>query len=272
MELEGRVAVVLGGGGEDHALTGIGMAICLAFAREGARVVVVDASEAAARHTLAAIEIAGGRGEALACDVTDDDALTDLLQRVPERLGRLDILYANVGLGQAGSSAKTTPAQWRLFADANLTCLHVASQAVLPTMRSRGAGVILTTSSIAGIRDVGYAHLAYGATKAAAIHFMRLLACEEAAHGIRANAIVAGLIDTPRIERTLAKAYADDSGDASLDAMRASRARQCPLQRMGRADDVAEAALFLASDRAAYITGTELVVDGGLSATVRTAP
>ena len=263
--LAGQVAVVLGGGGEDHPRPSIGKAICMVFARAGAHVVVVDASATAAGQTCAALERLGGHGEAQVCDVRDDDALTGVLRSVGSRLGRIDVLHANVGLGRAGPSEETTPADWRRISDANLTSLHVATQGVLPAMRAQGSGTILVTSSIAGIRDVGYPHLAYGATKAAAIQFVRLLASEHAACGIRANTIVAGLIDTPRIERTLATSY----GDRTIEEARRARARQCPMGRMGRAEDVAEAALFLASSRAAYITGTELVVDGGLAATVR---
>ena len=178
--------------------------------------------------------------------------------------GGIDILYFNVGIGKAGPSIETSAADWRRIADANLTALHVAATTVLPGMRARRRGVILATSSIAGLRDVGYPHLAYGATKAALIQYLRLLAVENARHGIRANTIVPGLIDTPRIEQTVANAYVGD-----LARMKALRASQCPLGRMGTAFDVAEAALFLASDRAAYVTGTELLVDGGLAATAR---
>lgn len=260
--LEGRVALVLGGGSLGPGW-GIGKAISVRFAEEGAITVVSDRERAAADETARLIAERGGRGEAATCDVLQDAQLEALVREVAARHGRLDILYCNVGLGKAGPSAQTSAEDWRRISDANLTSLHVACAAALPVMRAQGSGVVLATSSIAGIRDVGYPHLAYGATKAAAIHFIRLLALENARFGIRANTIVAGLIDTPRIATTLATSY----GSRSLDEMKAVRAEQVPLGRMGSAFDIAEAACFLASDKAAYITGTEIVVDGGLANT-----
>lgn len=262
-DLEGRVAVVLGAG-SIGAGWGIGKAICLLYARAGAHVVAADRDLSAAQETRDLILREGGSAEAVCVDVSDDDGLVAGLAAAGAARGGIDILYFNVGIGKAGPSTETSAAEWRRISDANLTALHVAATAVLPGMRARRRGVILATASIAGLRDVGYPHLAYGATKAALIQYLRLLAVENAPYGIRANTIVPGLIDTPRIEKTVAGAYA-----GGLDRMKALRASQCPLGRMGTAFDVAEAALFLASDRAAYVTGTELLIDGGLAATAR---
>jgi NAD(P)-dependent dehydrogenase (short-subunit alcohol dehydrogenase family) len=262
-DLEGRVAVVLGAG-SIGAGWGIGKAIGLLYARAGAHVVAADRDRSSAEETRDLILGEGGSAEAVGVDVADDAGLAACLAAAGAARGGIDILYFNVGIGKAGPSIETSAADWRRIADANLTALHVAATTVLPGMRARRRGVILATSSIAGLRDVGYPHLAYGATKAALIQYLRLLAVENAPHGIRANTIVPGLIDTPRIEQTVANAYVGD-----LARMKALRASQCPLGRMGTAFDVAEAALFLASDRAAYVTGTELLVDGGLAATAR---
>ncbi|MBP1181762.1 SDR family NAD(P)-dependent oxidoreductase [Methylobacterium sp. PvR107] len=262
-DLEGRVAVVLGAG-SIGAGWGIGRAIGLLYARAGAHVVAADRDRSSAEETRDLILGDGGSAEAVGVDVADDAGLAACLTAAGAARGGIDILYFNVGIGKAGPSTETSAADWRRIADANLTALHVAATTVLPGMRARRRGVILATSSIAGLREVGYPHLAYGATKAALIQYLRLLAVENAPHGIRANTIVPGLIDTPRIEQTVANAYA-----GGLARMKALRASQCPLGRMGTAFDVAEAALFLASDRAAYVTGTELLVDGGLAATAR---
>ena len=167
-------------------------------------------------------------------------------------------------MAKGGDPSLTTAADWRHIQDANVTALHITTQAVLPGMKKRRRGVILTTSSIAAKRHLGYPSLVYATTKAAALHFTRTLAIEVAPFGIRANTIVAGLIDTPRIAIYLKNAYQG----CSIEEMRAKRNRVVPLGRMGVYWDVAEAAVFLASDRASYITGTELVVDGGLSMTV----
>ena len=263
-ELKDRVALVIGGGSIAPGI-GIGRAISMALAREGALVVTADRNIDAAQETASLVAASGGQCQAAQVDVLNDASIEQLIENVLAQHGRLDILHCNVGLGKSGPSDQTSPADWRRISDANLTSLHVASQAVLPTMRAQKTGVITVTSTIAAIRHVGYAHLAYGATKAAALHFTRALAVELAADGIRVNAIIAGLIDTPRIGLTLATAY----GDSNDREMRAARDTQCPLGRMGSAWDIAEAAVFLASDRAGYITGTFLSVDGGLSATVR---
>ncbi|TVQ31774.1 MAG: SDR family oxidoreductase [Geminicoccaceae bacterium] len=264
MELEGRKALVIGGGSIRPGI-GIGRAIALTYARAGARVAVADVDAAAAAATVRMIQDTGGAASAIGLDVTDDGSIQRGIAQALAWLGGIDLLHNNVGLGKAGDAADTSPADWRRIQDANVTALHVSAQAVLPTMTAQRSGVILTTSSIAALRHLGYSHLAYATTKAAAIHFTRMLAIDYARFGIRANSIVAGLIDTPRIAVTLQAAYdAKGAGD-----MRARRAAAVPLGRMGSAQDVAEAALFLASDRAAFITGTELVVDGGLSATVQ---
>ena len=139
--------------------------------------------------------------------------------------------------------------------------LLLACQQVLPAMVERGRGSIIAISSIAGMRYLGYPHLAYGVTKAAVTHFTRMVAQQYAGQGVRANTVVPGLIDTPRIATTVAKMFSD----TSLDEARAARARQVPMGRMGTAWDVAHACAFLASDAAAYVTGTELVVDGGIT-------
>ncbi|MCJ2118458.1 SDR family oxidoreductase [Methylobacterium sp. J-001] len=262
-DLEGRVAVVLGAG-SIGAGWGIGKAISLLYARAGAHVVAVDREPSAAQETRELIRQEGGSAEAVAVDVSDDDGLVACLAAVGAAQGGIDVLYFNVGIGKAGPSTETSAADWRRISDANLTALHLAATTVIPGMRARRRGVILATSSIAGMRDVGYPHLAYGATKAALIQYLRLLAVENAPYGIRANTIVPGLIDTPRIEKTVAGSYT-----GGLERIKAVRASQCPLGRMGTAFDVAEAALFLASDRASYVTGTELLVDGGLAATAR---
>jgi NAD(P)-dependent dehydrogenase (short-subunit alcohol dehydrogenase family) len=242
---------------------GIGKAISVTFALEGAVTVVSDANEDAAEETVHLIRQRGKQGEAACCDVLHDDKLAALIHSVIDRHGRLDILYCNVGIGKAGPSENTSAADWRRISDANLTSLHVATSAAIPAMRAQRSGVVLTTSSITGIRDIGLPHLAYATTKAASIHFMRLLAIENARFGVRANTIIAGLVDTPRIKTTLASSYAN----LTMAEMMESRAAQVPIGRMATAFDVASAAAFLASDRASYITGTELVVDGGLSVT-----
>lgn len=263
-DLAGRTALVLGAGALGPGW-GIGRALVQRYAAAGARVVAADRDLAAAEATAEAVGDTPGAVHPAAVDVLDADALAALVAETEARHGRLDLLHCNVGLGKAGPAADTSAEDLRRIAEANLVSVHVAAQAALPGMRARGAGVILATSTIAALRAPGYPHAAYGATKAGLNQLIRLMAVEEGPAGVRANVIVAGLIDTPRIAVTLERT----AGSGGVEAMRAARARQPPLGRMGDPFDVADAALWLASDRARYVTGAEIVVDGGLTATVR---
>ncbi len=261
--LEGKVCVVIGGGSVAPGW-GIGKAIAVAYAREGARVAVADVTPSAAEETADLIAQEGGNAIAVAADAADEAAIQALIDRSIAKFGRIDVLHNNVGIGKAGDPEATTVEDWRRIADANIAALHISALAALPHMKAQRSGVILTTSTIAALRHIGYSHMPYGVTKAAAVQFSRLMAVEYAGFGIRANTIVVGVMDTPRVRVTLTGAYGGDE-----EAMLARRNRQPPLGTMGDAWDVANAAVFLASDKARYITGTELVVDGGLTATTR---
>ncbi|MCB9946651.1 MAG: SDR family oxidoreductase [Rhodospirillaceae bacterium] len=262
-DLQDKVCVVIGGGSIAPGW-GIGKAIAVSYARQGAKVAVADANLAAAQETADLVSAEGAGAIAVGADCTDEAAIRALIDRTMAQFGRIDVLHNNVGIGKAGDPEATTPDDWRRIADANITALHISALAALPHMKAQRSGVILTTSTIAAIRHIGYSHLPYGVTKAAAIQFSRLMAIEYASYGIRANTIVVGIMDTPRVRVTLTGAYGGDE-----EAMLARRHRQPPLGTMGNAWDIANAAVFLASDKARYITGTELVVDGGLTATTR---
>lgn len=261
--LDGKVCIVIGGGSTSPGLA-IGQAISTAYARAGACVVVADISQDAADATLAMIEAQGGTGLARAVDATDESSVRELMRFAVGRFGRIDVLHNNIGIGKSGPSSCTSSDDWRRISDANLLALHLAAQCAIPEMKNVGGGVILCTSSIASLRFVGVPHLAYGVTKAAANHFCRMVAVEYASDRIRANAIVVGFVDTPRIRKTMMGAYGLDER-----AMTERRNAQIPLGFMGDAWDVANAAVFLASDRARFISGIELVLDGAMSSTVR---
>lgn len=257
--LAGKVALVAGGGSSGPGWS-IGKACCATLARHGATVCVLDAGLDAARDALAAVQALGGQGLALQADVADAAAMERAVRAVMDRYGRLDILQANAGIGKVGGPEDIALADWERIQKVNVDSLVIASRLVLPIMREQGGGAIVAVSSVAGLRYLGYPHLAYNVTKAAVIHFARMIAQQYAAQGIRANTVVPGLIDTPRVRNTVARMFsADDFEEA-----RAARGRQVPMGRMGTPWEVANAVAFLASDEAAYITGTELVVDGGL--------
>ncbi len=260
--LDGAVCLVIGGGALASGWS-IGKAVAVAYARAGAKVAVGDLDLAAARNVAEMIETDGGEALAVQVEAADEASVGRAVGSAVERFGRLTVLHNNVGVGKSGDSGSTTVADWRRIADANLLSLHIATQKAVPVMEQAGGGVILNTSSITSLAHIGVHHLAYGATKAAANHFCKLVAVEYAARGIRANSIVVGTVDTPRIRNTMMAAY------GSEDDMLRKRASQVPLGFMGDAWDVANAAVFLASPRARFISGAELVIDGGLTATTR---
>ncbi|MEC4723468.1 SDR family NAD(P)-dependent oxidoreductase [Noviherbaspirillum sp. CPCC 100848] len=260
MKLANQVVIVTGAG-SIAAGWGIGKACSVTYARAGARVVAVDISESSAKETAAIIKSEGGQCLPLALDVSNPSAVAEMAVEVRRHWDTIDVLHHNVGIGRVGGATDISFEDWQHVQSVNVDSLFHLSREVLPEMRERRRGVILATSSVASLRYVGYPHLAYSVTKAATNHFIKMLALEHAGQGIRCNSIVAGLIDTPRIAQTVARQFSDD-----LETARAARSRQVPMQKMGSAWDVAHAALFLASDDAAYVTGTELVVDGGLTA------
>lgn len=261
LDLSGRVVFVAGGGSAGPGWS-IGRAACMTYARLGARVCVADRDAASAEETTALIHAEGGTAVTLVGDVAEAADVQRLFREARSHFGgAVDVLHHNVGIGKTGGPLETSTADFDRIHAVNVNSLLLACQEVLPGMVEQGRGSIIAISSIAGLRYLGYPHLAYGVTKAAVTHFTRLVAQQYAGQGVRANTVVPGLIDTPRIANTVAKMFSD----TSLDEARAARARQVPMGRMGTAWDVAHACAFLASDAAAYVTGTELVVDGGIT-------
>lgn len=261
--LAGRACLVLGAGAASAGWA-IGQAIAIAYARAGAQVMVGDLNLEAAKATVDFIHSQGYQAQACQVDVTAEASVQSAVSQTVSHFGGLHVLHNNVGIGKSGASSRTTASDWQRIADANLLALHLASQAAIPVMRQAGSGVILCTSSVASQRYVGIPHLAYGVTKAATNHFCKMMAVEYASDNIRVNSLVVGLVDTPRIRKTMMGTYGEDER-----AMVNRRNAQIPLGKMGDAWDVANAAVFLASDRARFISGIDLVIDGGMSATVR---
>ena len=260
LDLSGRVVFVAGGGSAGPGWS-IGRASCVTYARQGARVCVADRDAASAEETTALIHAEGGEATTFVGDVALPADVERLFGEARTRFGSVDVLHHNVGIGQTGGPIETSAEDFDRIHAVNVRSLLLCSQQVLPGMVARGRGALIAISSVAGMRYIGYPHLAYSVTKAAVTQFTRMVAQQYAPHGIRANTVVPGLIDTPRIATTVAKMFSD----SGLDDARAARARQVPMGRMGTAWDVAHACAFLASDAAAYVTGTELVVDGGIT-------
>ena len=261
--LEGKVAIVTGAGSIGPGW-GNGKATAVLFAREGARVFAVDRNPKAAEETRAIIAGEGGVCEAFTADVALAQEVAALVRRCLSSFGTVDILHNNVGILALGGPVELAEADWDRLSAVNLKSMFLTCKYVLPVMEAQGRGAIVNIGSVAGIRHLGVAYVAYSTTKGAVLAFTRSVALQYAGKGIRANTILPGLMDTPMVEATLPGAYAQ--GDA--EKMKALRHAQCPMGRMGDAWDVARAALFLASDDARYITGAELVVDGGLTCKV----
>lgn len=238
---------------------GNGNSAAVAYAREGALVIAVDRDPRAAQATRDLIRAEGLAGEALAADVTVSDSVAQAVSDTMRLHGRIDILHNNVGYAGMGGPIELTEADWDRTLDLNLKGVFLACKHVLPVMLQQGKGVIVNISSIAAIRWTGYPYAAYYAAKAGVNQLTVSLAMQYAAKGIRANAIMPGLMDTPLIHQQIAGQY------ASAEDMVRARNAASPMGRMGTGWDVANASVFLASDEAAYITGVCLPVDGGIS-------
>jgi len=258
--LAGKVALVTGAGSVGPGW-GNGRAIATRFAQEGALVLGVDRDEAHMSETTELATASGGVFVALPCDVTNSASVADVVARCVQRFGRIDVLVNNVGGSAKGGPVEMSEEVWDAQVDHNLKSVFLTCKHVLPHMVSQGAGAIVNLSSTSGIRWTGSAQVAYAATKAAIIQLSRVLAVQYAKQGIRVNTVVPGQLHTPMVEARLAGQRA--GGD--VDALLQQRQARIPLPFMGDGRDTASAALFLASEEARFITGTELVVDGGMS-------
>jgi len=260
MRLADKIAIVVGAGQGPGTGMGNGRATALRFAQEGATVLAVDRDLASAEETVSMIAAAGGTAAACAADVTKEATLVAMIGDAMARWGRIDILHNNVGVSIAGGDASPTEITEEAFdrvVAINLRGTVMACKHVLPIMRQRKSGVIINISSMAAW--LNYPLVAYKATKAAMIAYTEQLAIQNAGYGIRANVILPGLMDTPMAVDTRARA-----GNRTRADVAAERDAKVPLRhKMGTAWDVANAALFLASDEANFITGVALPVDGG---------
>lgn len=260
LRLDKKIAIVTGCGSLGPGW-GNGKAIAVLLARQGALVTGIDQNLGAAEETRRLAEAEGNTAHVTACDVTDPADVDRLVAETVDRYGRIDILINNVGRSEPGTPASMSEETWREQLDLNVTSAFLTCKAVLPVMQRQGAGAIVNISSVAGMRWVGKDQVGYAAAKAGLMQFTKVTAIAYAKHNVRLNCVVPGLVFTPLVKR-----LADRYGDGDFDAMVARRHAQVPMGRMGDAWDVAHAALFLASDEAKYITGTEIVVDGGLTA------
>ncbi len=260
--LEGKTALVVGAGSVG-AGWGNGKAAAVLFAREGAKVFCADINGDAAAETAQIIRSEGGEADSFRADVSKAHDVAALVATCMERFGRIDVLDNNVGLAEVGGVVELPEEDWdRVFA-VNLKSCFLAMKHVIPVMERQGGGSIINISSIASIRYTGVPYATYYATKAAMNHLSRTTAAQYAPQHIRVNSILPGLMKTPMVEKSaqLAKSYA--GGD--VEAMWKTRDAQVPMGHMGTAWDVAYAALFLACDESKYVTGLDLVVDGGIS-------
>ena len=260
MRLEGKVAVIVGAGQSPGEGIGNGRATTLRFAQEGARILAVDRLIASAEET-AAMATQGGECVPFAADVTKEETLAAAMEAARARWGRIDILHNNVGVSIGGGDKPLDELSEEAFdrvCAINLRGTIMACKHALPIMRLQRSGAIINISSVAA-RENSYRLVTYKATKAAMIAFTEQLALQNAPYGIRANCILPGLMDTPMAVDTRARA-----SNRSRAEVAAERDAKVPLRgRMGTAWDVANAALFLASDEANFITGVGLPVDGG---------
>lgn len=258
---ENKVAIVTGAGCVGTGW-GNGRAIAVRLAEEGARVFAVDRDPARLEETL---ERAGAMRASItpfACDVTSSAAIAQMAQACLAQYGTVDVLVNNVGGSAAGGPVELAEETWDLQVDVNLKSVFLTCKHVLPTMIAKRSGAIVNISSASGLRWTGAAQVAYAASKAGVIQMSRSMAVQHAPDGVRINSVVPGQLHTPMVEVRLAKQRA--GGD--VDALLAQRRKRIPLGFMGDGRDTAAAVLFLASDEARFITGTEIVVDGGMTA------
>ena len=259
--LAGKVAVVMGAGSIAEGW-GNGKATAVTFAREGAHVVCVDVNLDAAEQTAAIIRGEGGRAGSIRADVSNPADIEAVFDHVGTAHGRVDVLDNNVGIGTLGGVVETSHDDWDRVMNVNVRSAYLAMKHAVPLMQAAGGGSIINISSVTSLRYGGIPYITYASSKAALNQLTKVTAAQYAPEQIRVNAVLPGLMKTPMIssQPDVVAAYAN--GD--VEQMWRRRARQVPMGHMGDAWDVANAALFLAGDESRFITGIELVVDGGM--------
>lgn len=256
--LKDKVAIVVGAGSVGPGW-GNGKATAVLFAREGAKVFAVDINMSAANETKAIINQEGGECIAHKADVSNSAEVEAFVNRCIDVYGRIDILHNNVGVGALGGPVDLKEEDWDRVYAVNIRGVFLTCKYVLPHMEAQGGGAIVNISSMASIRDNGTGYIAYSSSKAALNQLTQGVAIQYAKKNIRVNCIIPGYIDTP-MTHSLVDFYGGD-----LETMRAIRRSKVPLGILGDGFDTAHAALFLASDEAKFITGVQLIVDGGQS-------
>ncbi len=251
MRLQGKVTIITGAG------AGIGRSASLLFAREGARVVCADLDPATGEETVRLLKEAGGEGSFIQSDAADCDSVRGLVEETVGRYGHLDVFFANAGIVPGGTVLDCTLEDWERAMTVNARSAFLACKHSIPKMLENGGGSIVCTSSVAGVVGVKN-RAAYSASKMAVIGLVKSVAMDYVEQNIRVNAICPGTVDTPSLQGRL-RATGDYEG-----ALKQFIARQ-PMGRLGKAEEIAALALYLASDESAYMTGTYLLIDGGLS-------
>lgn len=259
--IQDKVAIVTGAGCVGPGW-GNGRAAAVIFANEGAKVFAVDLKEDAMEETVSRARENGGEIKTHLCDATDSKQVEEMVRACVEAYGRVDILVNNVGGSAAGGPVALSEEAWDRQLNFNMKSVFLACKFVIPEMERVGGGSIVNTASTSGIRWTGSAQVGYASSKAGVIQFSRVVAVEYASRGIRVNTVIPGQMHTPMVETRLAGQRT--GGD--IDTLLKSRVARIPLGFMGDGRDTAYAALFLASDEARFVTGTEIVVDGGMVA------
>jgi NAD(P)-dependent dehydrogenase (short-subunit alcohol dehydrogenase family) len=258
--LQDKVAIITGAGSVGPGW-GNGRATAVRFAEEGARVFAVDRNVASLVETIERVKEVGGTIVTHHCDVTQSAAIATMVEACMTAFGRIDVLVNNVGGSAAGGPVEMSEEVWDAQVDHNLKSVFLGCKHVLPIMEKQGSGVIINLASTSGLRWTGSAQVAYAATKAGVIQLSRVVAAQYAARGIRVNTVIPGQLHTPMVETRLAKQRT--GGD--IETLLKQRQARIPIGFMGDGRDTANAILFLASDEARFITGTEIVVDGGMT-------
>lgn len=258
--IEGKVALIMGAGSVGPGW-GNGRAIATRFAEEGAKIFGVDRDLDRMKETIERVKACGGEIETAFCDVTSNQSIQDAVAACHARFGRIDILVNNVGGSAAGGPVEMSEEVWDSQVDTNLKSVFLTCKHVLPIMEKQGNGAIINMASTSGTRWTGSAQVAYAATKAGVIQMSKVIAIQYAKKGIRVNTVVPGQLHTPMVEVRLAGQRAGGDVEKLLE----QRQARIPLPFMGDGRDTANAALYLASEEARFVTGTEIVVDGGMS-------